>query len=255
MNKPTAPIKTALITGAGRGIGAATAVALAQRGIQCILAVRDPERAAQTVRAVQQHVPCSVVRCDVSDYASVKSAARHVMNANARLDIIVNNAAQIDPIGLVADVDPQQWAQAMMVNLVGPFNVFHAFFPLLSASQTPTVVNISTGAAYSSLEGWSAYCTSKAGLVMLTASLHHEYAKHGIAVYGLQPGMVDTQMQARIRSSGVGPISRVPRAHLASPDQPAAAIAWLADQRPASFRGQDLSVSDPSLHRAMQQHP
>jgi len=240
--------RTALVTGASRGIGAAVAVALARRGIAPALLVRNPAAAASVQRAVQElGVPCLVQACDVADAAAVRQAVAAVAQAWGRVDAVVNNAGQIEPIGHLADTDPAQWAAAIMVNLVGSYHVIHAALPLVLQGGSGAIVNLSTGAAHTPREGWSAYCSSKAALAMLTRCTHHEYGARGVAVYGLQPGLVDTEMQGRIRGSGMNEISRVPREKLAPPERSAAVVAWLADRRPADLLGQDLTVADAAL--------
>ncbi len=123
----------------------------------------------------------------------------------------------------------------------------HASLPALLVSRAATILNVSSGAAHGPREGWSAYCSAKAGLLMLTRSLHEEYGERNIASFGLQPGVVDTGMQVRIRDSGMNEISRLPRASLAAPDHAAGIIAWLCDQRPTHHRGMDLTVRDAAL--------
>ncbi len=248
------PGRVALVTGAARGIGAATAVALAQRGIAPVLLVRDPAAAEATQQAVLAHgVICGVLQADVAEAAQVQQAVAQLLREYGRLDVLVNNAGQIDPIGRIADTDPAVWARAIEVNLLGPYLLIHAALPALLASPQAAVVNLSTGAAHTPREGWSAYCSSKAGLCMLTRALAHEYAAQGLAAYGLQPGLVDTAMQVHIRASGMNEISRIPREQLAAPAHSAALIAWLCDRRPAQFIGQDLSVRDEVLLQQMQQ--
>jgi len=239
--------RCAFVTGASRGIGAAVAIALARRGIAPVLAVRKPAAAQATAQAVRGlGVPCLVVCCDVADPAGVRQSVAQMLEAWGRLDVVVNNAGQIDPIGHLGETDPAAWAQAIAVNLVGSYNVIHAAVPALLQAQG-TVVNISTGAAHAPREGWSAYCSAKAGLAMLTRCVAHEYNGRGVAAYGLQPGLVDTEMQMRIRGSGMNEISRVPRENLAPPERSAAVVAWLADHRPKDLVGQDLTVNDVSL--------
>lgn len=236
-----------LVTGAGRGIGAAAALALARRGIAPVLAVRDTEAArplADEVRALG--APVRVVACDVADAASVQAAVARTLDDCGRLDVVVNNAGVVEPIGRVGDTDPGQWARAVAVNLTGVYFVVHAALPAL-LERRGVIINVSTGAAYRPREGWSAYCSSKAGLAMLTRCLAHEYAESDLAVYGLQPGLVDTGMQAQIRASGLNPVSRLPRSELGSAQPPAELIAWVADERPSDLIGQDLSVRDAQL--------
>lgn len=244
---PPFPIRVAFVTGAARGIGAAAAVALARRGFAPVLAVRQPDAAREAAAAVRgTGSRCSIVACDVTDLASVRSAIARTLEEFGRLDCVINNAGLIEPIGHLADTDPALWARTLATNLTGAYHVLHEAMPALLHSQG-AVVNLSTGAAHTPREGWSAYCTSKAALAMLTRCVAHEYGARGIAAYGLQPGLVDTAMQDRIRGSGMNEISRIPQSDLAPPEHSAKVVAWLADTRPEDLRGQDLTVNDKQL--------
>jgi len=246
-HKPEPPARAAFVTGAARGIGAATAVALARRGFAVALAVRDPQAAEPVAAAVRAAgAACLAVPCDVADFASVRSAMGRTLESFGRLDAVINNAGQVDPIGHLADTDPAAWARTIAVNLTGAFHVLHEALPALAATQG-AAINLSTGAAHAPREGWTAYCSSKAGLAMLTRCVAHEYGADGIAAYGLQPGLVDTPMQDRIRGSGMNEISRVPKEQLAPPGRAAELVAWLAATRPADLHGQDLTVNDSHL--------
>lgn len=239
--------RVAFITGASRGIGAATAVALARRGIASVLAVRSPSAAEATLEAARQAgMQGLIVTCDVARVESVREAIARTLDVFGRLDAVVNNAGQIEPIGHLADTDPQAWAQTISVNLTGAYHVLHEAMPALLATQG-AVVNLSTGAAHTPREGWSAYCSSKAALAMLTRCVAHEYASRGVFACGLQPGLVDTAMQDRIRGSGMNEISRIPREKLAPPELSASVLAWLVDVRPADLAGQDLFINDEKL--------
>ena len=243
-----ASTRVALVTGAARGIGAATAIALARRGIAPVLAVRDRAAAQPVVDEVSRlGVACRVETCDVADHAAVSAAVRHLLAAWGRLDIVVNNAGQIDPIGHVGDTDPAQWARAITVNLVGAYNVVHACLPALLASPSAAILNVSSGAAQAPREGWSAYCSSKAGLLMFTRALAEEYGPRGVAAFSLRPGVVDTDMQVRIRASGMNDVSRIPRADLAPPAYAAGIMAWLCDRRPPQHTGKELNANDAEL--------
>lgn len=237
-------VRMAFITGANRGIGAAVALALARRGIGSVLAVRVTESAHAVARAVKElGTPCFIEPCDVAQPDSVKTAVGNALQSAGRLDILINNAGQIEPIAHIGDTAPDAWLRALAVNLGGAYSAMHACLPAL-IEKRGVVINLSSGAAHVPREGWSAYCSSKAALVMLTRCLVHEYANRGIAAYGFQPGVVDTEMQQSIRISSMNEISRIPRDSLASPEKAARVIAWLADTRPQDLSGKDLSIND-----------
>lgn len=239
----------AFITGASRGIGAATAIALAGHGVDVAVAVRNPASADEVRRTIEaEGGSCLVVACDVARLDTVKTAIQQTIDRFGRIDTVVNNAGQVEPIARIGDGDPAAWAQAMGSNLIGPYHVVHTALQHLQASRG-AVINISTGAALIPREGWSAYCSSKAGLLMFTRAIAHEYASEGLFAFGLQPGLVDTAMQSSIRKSGVNEISRLPRSDLAPVDLPAKVIAWLALHRPADLNGTEIRAQDESTLR------
>lgn len=240
--------RVALITGAARGIGAAIAIELARVGIIPVLAVRAPDAATAVAGAVQRTgVATSIVRCDVADPMDARRAVAETLAQHGRLDILINNAGVIDPIGRVGTISPEDFARALQVNLAGPFNMIDAALPALQAAPQGTVINISTAAAHAPREGWAAYCSSKAGLWMLTRMLALEWGPEGIAVFGFHPGRVDTGMQEKIRASGINDVSRAPRSSLLDPARPARLVAWLAQTRPIDLNGQDLMIGDTAL--------
>lgn len=241
--------KVAVVTGASRGIGQETAVALAAAGAAVAALVRDPagsdELAGRLAAAGSPHL---VTGCDVSDFDAVEAAIGLVLERFARLDILVNNAGVIEPIGLIGDTDPARWRHSLAVNLAGPYHAVRAALPALRR-EGGTIVNISSGAALSPLDGWSAYCAGKAGLAMLTRSINLEYAEAGIHAFGFQPGVVDTGMQAEIRASGINRVSRLKREELAPAEQPSRAIVYLCTGAAADLAGGELSIRDPEFRR------
>jgi NAD(P)-dependent dehydrogenase (short-subunit alcohol dehydrogenase family) len=162
-------------------------------------------------------------------------------------DIVVNNAGIITPIGRMEDVDVADWAQNISVNLVAAFHVTQAAIKAKPAGLT--VVNLSSGAARAPMEGWSAYCAGKAGLAMLTRSVHLEYGP-GVRVFGFAPGVVDTDMQVAIRASGINPVSKIPRENLAGVEGPAHGVAWLCTPAADIYLGQEVDVRNADFRAA-----
>ena len=236
--------KTALVTGGNRGIGLATVRALALAGAK----VHFTARSAANLAAAQR---------DLGDVP----ATGHLVNMTDRLamttlmeqgfDILVNNAAVIAPIGRILDVSVEDWATSIDINLTSAFHATQLGLRQMVANGGGTIVNISSGAAHRPQEGWSAYCSGKAGLAMLTRSVHMEYVAQGIRIFGFAPGVVDTDMQGAIRASGINPVSKIPRADLAPVDQPARAIAWLCTPAADALAGQELDIRAPDLRAAV----
>lgn len=236
----------ALVTGAARGIGRAAALELAGRGATVVAAVRRPGSEGDLGAELAARAPgSSVVGCDVTSYDEVEAAVEAAA-ARGRLDILVNNAGVIEPIGTLDALDPARWAASISVNLVGAMYGCRAALPHLLA-RGGAIVNVSSGAAGRPLEGWSAYCAGKAGLAMLTRSLHLELGERGIRAFGLRPGVVDTAMQVTIRASGVNEVSRLPREALASADGPARAIAYLCAPAAADLAGDEVDIRDDAF--------
>jgi len=231
--------KVVVITGAGRGIGAAAARHFSTHAARTVLLNRPRSGRPADADAPQAGLELA---CDVSDPDSVAAALEVVAARFGRVDVLVNNAGIIEPIARLADSDPQHWSQAIATNLTGAYLVARGVIPLMSAAGGGTIVNISSGAASSALEGWSHYCASKAGLRALTACLDLELRDSGIRAIGLSPGTVATDMQVAIRSSGLNPVSRLaPSAHLA-PEWVAKAIAWLCTSAADPYLGTDFSL-------------
>jgi NAD(P)-dependent dehydrogenase (short-subunit alcohol dehydrogenase family) len=165
------------------------------------------------------------------------------------VDILVNNAGVIEPISPLAESDPAAWRRSIEVTLVGAYQTARATLPGMLEAGMGTVINVSSGAAHRPLEGWSAYCSGKAGLAMLTAAIALEYADAGIRAFGLAPGVVDTDMQATIRASGINRISQIRRIDLAPVGHPAAAILYLCTGAADDLVGKELVLNDPGFRR------
>ncbi len=166
-------------------------------------------------------------------------------------DILVNNAGVIGPIGRILDVSPEDWGRNIQTNLIAAFHATQTALRHMVAKGGGTVVNLSSGAAHRPMEGWSAYCSGKAGLAMLTRSVHLEYGGQGIRCFGFAPGVVDTDMQGSIRASGINPVSQIPRENLAPAHEPAEAIAWLCTPAADALAGQELDVRNPDLRKSV----
>lgn len=234
--------QSALVTGGAGGIGLATCRALAALGARVTFAARS----AASLDAAQTELAgiATGVLCDITDRAALAALA------GQGFDILINNAATVEPIGRITDLTVEAFSASIETNLTAQFNAIRLCLPAMLARGRGTVVNVSSGAAHRPQEGWSAYCAGKAGLAMLTRSLHLEYGDLGIRAFGLAPGVVDTAMQGVIRASGINPVSQLPRASLAPADQPGQALAWLCTAAADPLIGQELDIRDPALRAA-----
>ncbi|WP_135465934.1 SDR family NAD(P)-dependent oxidoreductase [Crenalkalicoccus roseus] len=242
--------RVALVTGASRGLGEGAARALAARGAAVMLLARDGAAAGAVARGIAaEGGRAEALACDVADHAAVARAVAETRARLGRLDILVNNAGVIEPIAAIAESDPAAWARSISINLVGAYNAVRAALPGMLEAGGGRIVNVSSGAAYRPLEGWSAYCAGKAGLAMLTRAIALETEGRGIRVFGFSPGTIDTDMQARIRASGMNPISRIPRAELSPVAHAVRGLLHLCTPAADDLAGQDVSMRDEAFRR------
>ncbi|MBP7242990.1 SDR family oxidoreductase [Amaricoccus sp.] len=240
--------KTAIVTGAGRGIGAAAAEAMAAEGAAVLLLARrsaDITELAGRLRRDGGRV--EAMTCDVARWSQVEAAVAFARESFGRIDILVNNAAVIDPIAPLAGADPEAWGDAIDIGVKGVFHGMRATLPGMRAQGSGVIVNLGSGAAHNPLEGWSAYCAGKAAVHMLTRCAHLENRGRGVRVMTLSPGTVATDMQRRIRASGINPVSQMDFASHAPASAPARAIAWLCTEAAADLAGEEVSLRDPAI--------
>lgn len=239
--------KVVAITGASRGIGAAAARVFAAAGARVALLARSADEIAAL--AAEIGPSALALTCDVADAASVERAMAETLGWGGRLDVLINNAGVIEPIARLAEADPAEFARAIAINLNGVFNGLHAAIPPMRTQGGGTIITVSSGAAHSPLEGWGAYCASKAGAAMLTRVAHLEEAAAGLRIMGLSPGTVATRMQVKIRASGVNPVSQLdPAVHIPA-DWPARALVWMCGPGGDAYLGQEISLRDEAVRR------
>lgn len=242
--------KVALVTGASRGLGEGAARALAHAGAKVMLVARDGALAGRVARDIASNGgQAEATGCDVSDYAAVQKLVAETRSRLGKLDILVNNAGVIEPIAEIATSDPKAWADNITINLIGAYNVVRAVLPEMLATGGGTIVNVSSGAAYRPLEGWSAYCSGKAGLAMLTRAIELETKGKGIRVFGFSPGTIDTEMQVKIRASGMNMISKIPRGDLSPVEHAVRGLVHLCTAAADDLVGQDASMRDEPFRK------
>ena len=186
--------KKALITGGGKGIGRALAIALAKEGVDIALMGRT----AGSLEAVAKEVQASGVKvayaiADVSDMSAVNAAVASLTKELGAIDILINNAG-IAAFGGFLELTPTQWEQIIQVNLMGAYYVTRAVLPEMIARKTGDIINIASTAGQRGAPATSAYSASKFGLLGLTESLMLEVRKHNIRVSALTPSTIATDM-------------------------------------------------------------
>jgi len=193
--------QVAIVTGAGRGIGAAAARRLAAAGAAVVLAARSEEEVEAVAAQLRSDGRRAIaVSADVSDLDGVEEIVEAALEQFDRVDILVNNAGVIWPLEEVSETDPEEWAYNVMINLVGPFFMTRNVLPIMLDQGYGRILNLSSGASTTPLVGASAYCSAKAGLDMFTHVLAKELEGSKVGVNLLYPGHVDTSMQQDIRS-------------------------------------------------------
>ena len=232
--------KTIIITGASRGIGEATARFVAEHGANVVLAARNGEAVSKIASEIGQNA--IGVACDVSSHADVVAVIASAKKAFGHIDVLVNNAGLIDPIARIDDSDPEAWGQVVDVNLKGVYYGIHSVLKDMVAQGSGTIINISSGAAYNALEGWSHYCATKAAVLSLTKSVHKEYGDLGVRSVGLSPGTVATQMQREIKAAGYTNVAKMEFSDHIPPEWVGLAIGYLCGPGGDDFLGTDFTM-------------
>lgn len=237
-----------LVTGASRGLGAAIARCLDRMGAAVVLSARSRDKLEALASELTEAL---VLPADLSDLDRAVELVERAAAWKGRLDALVNNAGQIDPIEPLASCDPKAWAEAIQTNLVAPAVLTSRALPHL-ARQNGRVVHISSGAAVKVVQGWSAYCTAKAGLLHLSKIAAEECPE--VAQFSLRPGVIDTDMQRAIRSSAgmtEADLTKFRSLHesgqLEPPEVPARAAAWLALRGPHQRSGDFIEYKDEGI--------
>jgi len=246
--------KVVLVTGGGRGIGRATALAFAAAGAKVAIASRTAKELSATVRAMRAAGGQGLsVPTDISAARSVAALVRTVAQKLGPVDVLINNAGLLEPIGPIWATRTTAWRKNVRVNLEGVYLCARAVLPAMIQRQHGTIINVSSGAARSPRFGWSAYCAGKAGVDQLTRVMALELEQYHINVNGLYPGTSDTRMQELIRAApdeamgGDVQVFRDRHTHglNLSPDAPARLIVWLAQQN--DMTGQIVDIYDPAM--------
>jgi len=246
----TIPHDTALITGASAGIGEATARHFASQGIKVALAARSSDKLERVVSQIREAGGEAIaVPLDVANHAACANAVEKTVSAFGSLQILINNAGVIDPIAHLSDSDPESWGYAIDVNVKGVYHMMRAASTIMKDAGKGIIINISSGAATSALEGWSHYCASKAAALMLTRMGHKELAQYGIRTLGLSPGTVATNMQKEIKASGINPVSQLEWETHIPADWVARALAWMTTDEAKEFDGGDVSLRDGKIRQ------
>ncbi|RTQ46585.1 3-ketoacyl-ACP reductase [Hymenobacter gummosus] len=197
--------KTALVTGAGQGIGRAVALALAQEGVRVGLLARSEAPLRELAREIEAlGAQAAVVTADVADRAAVEAAVAQVQQQLGPIDILINNAGTA-AFGKFLELEPAAWENIIQVNLLGTYYTTRAVLPPMIERQTGDIINISSTAGQRGAPVTSAYSASKAAVLALSESLMQEVRKHNIRVTALTPSTVATPLAAELKLTDGNP--------------------------------------------------
>jgi len=232
-----------LVTGAARGIGAATARRLAEEGARVLLTDADPHEVRTTATALrEQGLDVEALACDVADRAMVEAAVAHAVDAFGALDVLVNSAASCTPdTPLFEDGPDEAWARDLDITLTGTYRCCRAALPHLVASGRGAVVSIGSVNGLQDF-GNQAYSAAKAGLVSLTRTLAGHAAPRGVRVNLVVPGTVRTSAWEGREADLAALTPLHPLGRVGEPEDIAAAVAFLASRDAAWITGTALTV-------------
>ena len=195
--------KVSIITGGSGGIGKAIAAAFAREGSSLVLVSRTGTELENTRRELtNSHSKVEIYRADVSREEAVEGLLNYTLDKFGTVDILVNCAGIQGPIGLITDIDEKEWFDTIKINLYGTFLCIKAVLPIMMDKRSGKILNFSGGGAVSPRPRFSAYGTSKAGVVRLTETLAGELKEYNIGVHAIAPGAVNTKMLEQVLAAG-----------------------------------------------------
>ena len=235
--------QTALITGAGRGIGKTIALKLAESGADIVLADMSPEVAEVRVEVESLGRKCLTFEADVTDLEAIETMVKIIIEELGSIHILINNAG-ITQDNLFMRMKPEQWSKVIDVNLNGVFNVTKAVIRPMVKQRTGKIINISSVVGFSGNPGQVNYSSTKSALVGFTKSLAREVGARGVTVNAVAPGFIDTAMtQALNESQQEAILQQIPLGRMGDANDIANAVAFLASEEASYITGTILHVN------------
>jgi NAD(P)-dependent dehydrogenase (short-subunit alcohol dehydrogenase family) len=237
--------RVALVTGAARGIGLATARLLARRGATVALADRDEARLERALEEVAGAGPApAAVVCDVTDPAAVNGRVDEVVERYGRIDVLVNNAGVAGRSVPTWELTDDDWASVVGTNLFGSFFFMRAVIPTMRAAHYGRIVNVASIAGKEGNPNAVPYSASKAGVIGLTKAVAKEVATEGVLVNCVTPAVIQTEILEQVSPEHIDyMLTRIPMGRVGEPEEVAELIAWLASERCSFSTGAVFDVS------------
>lgn len=234
--------KTALVTGASRGIGRAIALRLAEDGANvAVIYAGGADKAEAVVNEITAlGVNAKAYRCNVADSAAVNETVKAVTNDLGKIDILVNNAG-ITRDGLMLRMKDEDFDAVLDTNLKGAFNMIRACYSGFIRKKSGRIINISSVSGIMGNAGQANYSASKAGVIGLTKSVARELASRGITCNAVAPGFIQTDMTENLGDNNPL-LNSIPLGRMGKPEDIAAAVAFLASDSAAYITGEVLKV-------------
>ena len=234
--------RLAIVTGSGRGLGAATALRLAQDGFDLVINDLNIESASSVSREVEALGRKTLISThDVSNYEAANALAAEAKAKFGRIDVLVNNAG-ITRDGMLHKLTEEKWDEVIRVNLKGPFNMGQACAKIMMEQKSGRIINLASVAWLGNI-GQTNYSASKAGVVGMTRTWAQELARYNITSNAIAPGFIDTLMTQAIPAEVKEKIvARIPLKRMGQPADIANIIAFLASDSAAYVTGQTIQV-------------
>jgi len=230
-------VEVALITGGSRGIGKALAERMLREGKQVVIIGQDPERLAQSRKDLSEDVLAIVA--DVSSLSDTRNVVEQIIGRFGQIDVLINNAGITGATGPILDIDPDEWWRTQEVNLRGVFNYAHCVLPHMVKRKSGAIFNMGSYVAIRPTPMAMAYSTSKAAVARLTDSLALAVAEHGIDVFCLSPGLVETDM-----SRDAPPFQNLPASAWSKPEQIGQLVMDILSRDCSGISGRFITVND-----------
>jgi 3-oxoacyl-[acyl-carrier protein] reductase len=243
MTAPKFEGQIALVTGASRGIGAAIALELAQRGLKVIGTATTDDGAARISQALSAHAGCKGAKLDVNDAAGCEALVDAIVKEQGGLHVLVNNAG-ITRDTLAMRMKDEDWDAVLDTNLKAVFRMSRAVMRTMMKQRYGRMVNITSVVGASGNPGQANYAAAKAGLAGMTRALARELGSRGITVNCVAPGFIETDMTAALpEEQQKALLGQIPLGHLGKPADIANAVAYLASPQAGYVTGQEIHVN------------